>query len=114
MVVKRIEPISLAKLAAAFYAALGLIVGVIVALIAMAGLSLGAALEQEGSAMAPAHKGNEFLKGDVAAIKAVITNGRAGADKKYPKFSIAMPKFAFSAATIRSQHSASSHPPPSA
>ena len=51
----------------------------------------------EGSAMAPAQMGNEFLKGDVAVIKAVITNGRAGADKKYPKFSIAMPKFAFTA-----------------
>src|SRR3990170_4200927 len=51
----------------------------------------------EGSAMAPAHKGNPFLKGDAAAIKAVITNGRSGADKKYPKFSISMPKFQLSA-----------------
>ena len=51
----------------------------------------------EGSAMAPALKGNEFMKGDIALIKATITNGRAGADKKYPKFSIAMPKFTFTA-----------------
>ncbi|MFZ3071877.1 MAG: cytochrome c [Thermodesulfobacteriota bacterium] len=51
----------------------------------------------EGSAMAPALKGSEFVKGDAAAVKATITNGRAGADKKYPKFSIAMPKFQFSA-----------------
>ena len=53
MFVNRIEPISLAKLAAAFYAAIGLIVGILVALVAMAGLSLGAAFQQEGSALAP-------------------------------------------------------------
>lgn len=50
----------------------------------------------EGSAMAPPHKGNPFIKGDTAVIKALITNGRSGADKKYPKFAISMPKFQFS------------------
>src|SRR3972149_11499158 len=50
----------------------------------------------EGSAMAPSLKESEFVKkSDAALVKATITNGRAGADKKYPKFSIAMPKFTF-------------------
>ena len=50
-----------------------------------------------GSAMAPTLKGNEFVKGDAQAIKNTLTNGRAGTEKKYAKFSIAMPKFQFSA-----------------
>jgi len=47
----------------------------------------------EGGAMAPALKGTAFVKGDAAAVKAVIKNGRAGADKKFANFSMAMPKF---------------------
>jgi hypothetical protein len=41
MQLKRIGPLSLARLAAGLYAAIGLIVGVIVALAALAGASLG-------------------------------------------------------------------------
>ena len=45
-----------------------------------------------GTAMAPAFKGNEFIaSSSVEDISAVIKNGRAGAEKKYPKFVIAMP-----------------------
>ncbi|MEE9614086.1 MAG: cytochrome c [Thermodesulfobacteriota bacterium] len=44
----------------------------------------------EGTAMAPAFKGNAFLEGDEAAIKEVIVKGRAKAAKKYPKFPIDM------------------------
>jgi hypothetical protein len=65
MVVKRIEPFSLAKLMGVLYAGIGLIIGVVVALIAMAGMSMGAALEQEGSAMAP-------LFGAVFGVGAIV------------------------------------------
>ncbi len=54
----------------------------------------------EGSTMAPALKGTDFIKGDAEAIKDVITNGRSGSAKKYPKFPIAMPKFKFSDAEL--------------
>ena len=46
-----------------------------------------------GSAMAPAFKGNAFIKsGSEADITAVIKNGRNGAEKKYKQFAIGMPK----------------------
>lgn len=44
-----------------------------------------------GTAMGPSLKGNDFVKGDAAAVKATILNGRKGKDKKYKKFPIAMP-----------------------
>ncbi|MBI5562009.1 MAG: cytochrome c [Deltaproteobacteria bacterium] len=46
----------------------------------------------QGTAMAPAFKANKFIlesKEDV--IAATVTNGRAGAEKKYKQFTIAMP-----------------------
>lgn len=46
-----------------------------------------------GTAMAPAFKGNAWLKGAADAdVAAVITNGREGAAKKYKQFAIGMPK----------------------
>lgn len=46
-----------------------------------------------GTAMAPAFKGNQFIKdspeGDIANV---IKNGRNGAEKKYKQFAIGMPK----------------------
>lgn len=49
--------------------------------------------EGQGTAMAPAFKGNDFIKtskeGDISAV---ITNGRDGAAKKYKQFAIGMPK----------------------
>lgn len=46
----------------------------------------------QGTAMAPAFKGNAFIKsGSEADIAATIKNGRAGAAKKYKQFAIAMP-----------------------
>ena len=42
--------------------------------------------------MAPAFQGNEFIKKhSVAEISLVVKNGRAGAEKKYKEFAIAMP-----------------------
>ena len=49
-----------------------------------------------GTAMGPKLAGSDFIKGDAAAIKAVITNGVSGGDKKYANFPMAMPKFVFS------------------
>ncbi|MCK5235735.1 MAG: cytochrome c [Deltaproteobacteria bacterium] len=49
-----------------------------------------------GGAMAPALKGSDFIKGDAAAVKSVILEGRQGGDKKYSNFSIGMPKFQLS------------------
>lgn len=49
-----------------------------------------------GGSMAPALKGSDFIKGDAAAVKSVIVNGRSGADKAYKQFSIGMPKFSLS------------------
>lgn len=49
-----------------------------------------------GSAMGPKLVGNDFLKDDAGAIKAVITSGVSGGDKKYANFPMAMPKFVFS------------------
>lgn len=47
----------------------------------------------QGSAMAPAFTGNDFVKsGTDDAIATVIKNGRDGADKKYSQFAIGMPK----------------------
>lgn len=49
--------------------------------------------EGQGSAMAPAFKGNEFVKNSSEAdIANVIKNGRNGAEKKYKQFAIGMPK----------------------
>jgi mono/diheme cytochrome c family protein len=49
--------------------------------------------EGQGTAMAPAVKGNEFIKtSSEADIAAVIKNGREGAAKKYKNFAIGMPK----------------------
>jgi mono/diheme cytochrome c family protein len=48
--------------------------------------------EGAGTAMAPAHKGNEFVKSSSAdQIAAVIKNGREGAAKKYKQYPIGMP-----------------------
>lgn len=49
--------------------------------------------EGQGTAMAPAFKGNAFITGskDGAEIAATIKEGRAGAAKKYKNFAIAMP-----------------------
>ncbi len=47
----------------------------------------------QGTAMAPAFKGNAFIKdGSEADIAHVIQNGRNGAEKKYKNFAIGMPK----------------------
>ena len=53
-----------------------------------------------GTAMGPKLAGNDFIKGDAAAIKAVITAGVSGGDKKYANFPMAMPKFALSDAEL--------------
>lgn len=46
----------------------------------------------QGTPMAPAFTGNDFIKSSSAAdIAAVVKNGRSGADKKYKNFAIAMP-----------------------
>lgn len=46
-----------------------------------------------GTAMAPAFKGNEFIKNSSETdIAQVIKNGRNGAEKKYKQFAIGMPK----------------------
>ncbi|MBI5599756.1 MAG: cytochrome c [Deltaproteobacteria bacterium] len=49
--------------------------------------------DAKGSAMAPALAGGEFVKGDAAAIKTTIAGGRAGDQKKYKNFPLAMPKW---------------------
>ncbi len=46
-----------------------------------------------GTPMAPALKGNDFVKNSsVDELKNLLANGREGAAKKYPKFPIGMPK----------------------
>ncbi len=46
-----------------------------------------------GTPMAPALKGNSFVKDtSVDELKKLLANGREGAAKKYPQFPIAMPK----------------------
>jgi cbb3-type cytochrome c oxidase subunit III len=46
----------------------------------------------KGTPMAPAFKGNDWIKGAKKGdIADTIKNGRAGAAKKYPKFAISMP-----------------------
>jgi hypothetical protein len=50
MVVKRIGPMSLAKICLALYGIIGLIVGAFVALIALVGAGLGSSLGDAGSA----------------------------------------------------------------
>ncbi len=48
--------------------------------------------EGVGTAMAPAHRGNKFIKDSTPAqITAVIRNGREGAAKHYKQFPIGMP-----------------------
>lgn len=48
--------------------------------------------EGQGTAMAPAFQGNDFIKTSKDAdISAVITTGRDGAAKKYKNFAIGMP-----------------------
>lgn len=47
----------------------------------------------QGTAMAPAFKGNQFIQSsNEDQIAQVLQNGRAGAEKKYKQFAIAMPK----------------------
>jgi cytochrome c6 len=46
-----------------------------------------------GSTMAPALKGNAFIKGDAGAIATTIKEGRSGGAKKYSNFPISMPGF---------------------
>ena len=47
----------------------------------------------QGTAMAPAFKGNAFIKNSAEAdIANVLKNGRNGAEKKYKNFAIGMPK----------------------
>src|SRR3990170_7235100 len=49
--------------------------------------------EGQGTAMAPAFKGNAWLKGAADAdVSGTITDGREGAAKKYKQFAIGMPK----------------------
>jgi len=49
-------------------------------------------MKGEGTAMAPAHKGNKFvIEAPAEEIKKVIKNGRSGKAKKYPNFPIDMP-----------------------
>jgi mono/diheme cytochrome c family protein len=49
--------------------------------------------EGAGTAMAPAFKGNAFIKNSTEAdITQVLKNGRNGAEKKYKQFAIGMPK----------------------
>ncbi|MEE8575139.1 MAG: cytochrome c [Thermodesulfobacteriota bacterium] len=49
-----------------------------------------------GGPMAPALAGSDFIKGDAAAVKDTIKNGRSGGEKKYAKFAMSMPKFGLS------------------
>ena len=47
----------------------------------------------EGGPTGPALKGNPFItQGKPADIKKVLMEGRQGADKKYPKIPVSMPK----------------------
>lgn len=47
----------------------------------------------QGTAMAPAFKGNAWVKGAAEAeVSDTITKGREGAAKKYKNFAIGMPK----------------------
>lgn len=47
----------------------------------------------EGTPMAPAFTGNEFIKTSTEAqLSEVTTNGREGAAKKYKKYPLGMPK----------------------
>ncbi len=80
--------------------------GVIAVSVAFAGTALAAdgatiykgkcspchGLEGQGTAMAPAHQGNDFIKkSSVEEIAKVVKNGREGAAKKYKQFAIGMP-----------------------
>jgi len=80
--------------------------GIIAASVAFAGTAMaadGAAIfkakcspchgpEGQGTAMAPAFQGNEFIKkSSVEDIAKVVKNGREGAAKKYKQFAIGMP-----------------------
>ncbi len=80
--------------------------GIIAASVAFAGTAMaadGAAIfkakcspchgvEGQGTPMAPAFQGNEFIKkSSVEDIMKVVKNGRSGAEKHYKQFPIAMP-----------------------
>lgn len=82
-------------------------VGIVALSVAFAGSALaadGAAIfkakcspchgaDGQGTAMAPAFKANKFINDSKEdAIAEVIKNGRAGAQKLYKQFAIAMPK----------------------
>lgn len=55
----------------------------------------------QGTAMAPAFNGNDWVQNNSDdAIAHVITEGRQGADKRYKKFPIAMPKQPLSDAEV--------------
>jgi mono/diheme cytochrome c family protein len=49
-----------------------------------------------GTMMGPKLAGSDFIKGDAANIKSVLTDGVSGKDKKYPNFAMDMPKFVLS------------------
>lgn len=53
-----------------------------------------------GTAMAPKLAGSDFIKGDAAAIKNVITNGVEKDAKKYKDIPMNMPKVALSDAEL--------------
>lgn len=53
-----------------------------------------------GSAMGPKLANNDFVKGDAAAIKNLISNGVAAEAKKYKNLPMAMPKVALSDAEL--------------
>ena len=53
-----------------------------------------------GTAWVPKLAGNDFIKGDAAAIKNVISTGIAVDAKRYPNLPMAMPKVALSDAEL--------------
>lgn len=45
-----------------------------------------------GSAMAPAHKGSDYIKNaSNGELKQVVSKGRRGSEKKYPDYKLPMP-----------------------
>jgi mono/diheme cytochrome c family protein len=52
------------------------------------------------TAMAPGLVGSDFIKGDAAAIKATIKDGREGGAKKFANFPLSMPANALSDADL--------------
>ncbi len=53
-----------------------------------------------GTAMGPKLVGSDFIKGDAAAIKDVISTGIVMEAKRYPNFPMAMPKVVLSDAGL--------------